>query len=121
MKTRNTSETHKRIGIISNGSNVVDADWAWRLEQERDEARAQLILERAAYLETKKREFHLGTECDNLAAELKQMSMCLDASNKVCDELAMCLTNPAIFQRMESIDAMCSYNCLPHVIAKGKS
>jgi hypothetical protein len=38
-----TPQTDARIGIISNGSNVVDVGWARQLERERDEARGQCL------------------------------------------------------------------------------
>jgi len=39
-----TPETDARIGVISNGSNIVDAGWARQLERERDEAREKYIM-----------------------------------------------------------------------------
>lgn len=37
---------------------------------------------------------------------------------EACDDLAWCLENPAVFKRLESIEALSNYNGLPHVKAR---
>lgn len=80
---------------------------ARKLEHERNEAMAYVQDEIRKHFDTIERTEKICAERDQL--------------RKVADELAYCLKNPAIFQRMESIDAMCSYNSLPHVIERNKS
>ena len=79
---------------------------AKKLERERDGARH----DRDLYHETANRE-----HAERVKAEAER-----DQLRKVCDELAYCLKSPTIFQRQESIDAVQSYNQLPHAKDKTK-
>lgn len=112
----------------------VDIDFARKLERERNEARARGDTYGQKYAAC-------ILEREKLKAELKQMSMCLDASNdarsmignerdqlrKVADELAMHLnihqeTCPGPVDSFDASGAaLNNYNSLPHVIERNKS
>jgi len=62
----------------------------------------------------------IGVSNSIMLKDLQTLRSERDQLRKVCDELAYCLQNPAIFQRMESIEALSSYNSLPHVIERNK-
>lgn len=133
-----TPETDKRIGIISNGSNIVDASWARQLEQELDEARrlitlledtpetyAELLQERDQL--RKDLEFLKSKECEAAWCE-RWKRLCEENTQlrKVCDELSLHLKNHQDFCSgpVDSFDssgaALHHYNSLPHVIAAKK-
>ena len=113
---------------------VVLADVARKLERERNEARDRLLeftrfcdISAASLREAITERDQLRKEVEELetrhAATMLHTQSVVDENNqlrKVADELAMCLHNPAIFQRMESIEALANYNSLPHVLAKEK-
>jgi hypothetical protein len=112
-----------------------------RMKLREDSAITQLESAQRELDEAKSRGYTYGQkyatcifERERLKEENSKLFYCLDASNdarsmlgterdqlrKVVDELAYCLQNPAIFQRMESIEAISSYNSLPHVIERNK-
>jgi len=108
-----TPETDARIGIISNGSNVVDAGWARQLERERDEARGSFHKALASYEAAHGLILFSQRMLPVVMAERDQL-------RKVADELALAIHtgNEHGYGLRIGDKAIESYNQLPHVIER---
>jgi len=140
-----TPETDARIGVISNGSNIVDAGWARQLERERDEARGSFHKALASYeaahgliLFSQRMLPVVMAERDQLrkdnAALLQPLidggvtGACApcqecDQLRKVADELALAIHtgNEHGYGLRIGDKAIESYNQLPHVVERDKA